>query len=106
MIQAESDPQKRDEYLQRLMELPNQVCFDLEFACPTLSLAHTHTDTLIQFAQDVFLACCLSYCMPFLLMQKWVEIIGKARQSVDFLKDQDVIRTVLNILQVLLSNQP
>ncbi|XP_042513165.1 protein EXPORTIN 1A [Macadamia integrifolia] len=54
MIQAESDPQKRDEYLQRLMELPNQ---------------------------------------------KWVEIIGQARQSVDFLKDQDVIRTVLNILQ-------
>lgn len=25
MIQAESDPQKRDEYLQRLMELPNQA---------------------------------------------------------------------------------
>jgi len=25
MIQAESDAQKRDEYLQRLMELPNQV---------------------------------------------------------------------------------
>lgn len=25
MIQAESDPQKRDEYLQRLMDLPNQV---------------------------------------------------------------------------------
>ena len=39
-------------------------------------------------------------------MQKWGEIIGQARQSVDFLKDQDVIRTVLNILQVLLSNQP
>ncbi|PON41471.1 Coatomer beta subunit [Parasponia andersonii] len=54
MIQAESDPQKRDEYLQRLMELPNQ---------------------------------------------KWAEIIGQARVSVDFLKDQDVIRTVLNILQ-------
>ncbi|KAJ4837330.1 Exportin-1 [Turnera subulata] len=54
MIQAESDPQKRDEYLQRLMELPNQ---------------------------------------------KWAEIIGQARQSVDFLKDQEVIRTVLNILQ-------
>ncbi|KAJ4953649.1 hypothetical protein NE237_030481 [Protea cynaroides] len=54
MIQAESDPQKRDEYLQRLMELPNQ---------------------------------------------KWAEIIGQARQSVDFLKDQGVIRTVLNILQ-------
>ncbi|KAE8673729.1 Protein EXPORTIN 1A [Hibiscus syriacus] len=54
MIQAESDPHKRDEYLQRLMELPNQ---------------------------------------------KWGEIIGQARQSVDFLKDQDVIRTVLTILQ-------
>lgn len=25
MIQAESDPDKRNEYLQRLMELPNQV---------------------------------------------------------------------------------
>ncbi|CAN1269136.1 Protein EXPORTIN 1A [Linum perenne] len=54
MIQAEPDPQKRDEYLQRLMTLPNQ---------------------------------------------KWAEIIAQARQSVDFLKDQDVIRTVLNILQ-------
>ncbi|KAM7463572.1 hypothetical protein LguiA_031693 [Lonicera macranthoides] len=54
MIQAESDPQKRDEYLQRLMELPNQ---------------------------------------------KWNEIIGHARQSVDLLKDQLVIKTVLNILQ-------
>ncbi|XP_024637721.1 protein EXPORTIN 1A isoform X2 [Medicago truncatula] len=54
MIQAESDSQKRDEFLQRLMELPNQ---------------------------------------------KWMEIIGQAHQNVDFLKDQDVIRTVLNILQ-------
>lgn len=36
------------------------------------------------------------------LVQKWAEIIGQARQSVDFLKDQDVIRAVLNILQVLL----
>ncbi|KAF8044403.1 hypothetical protein BT93_A2406 [Corymbia citriodora subsp. variegata] len=54
MIQAEPDPQKRDEYLQRLMDLPNR---------------------------------------------KWNEIISQARQSVDFLKDQDVIRTVLNILQ-------
>ncbi|KAK1366356.1 Importin N-terminal domain-containing protein [Heracleum sosnowskyi] len=54
MIQAESDPQKRDEYLQRLMELPNQ---------------------------------------------KWAEIIGQARQSVEFLKDQVVARAVLNILQ-------
>ncbi|KAI3807930.1 hypothetical protein L1987_23868 [Smallanthus sonchifolius] len=31
--------------------------------------------------------------------QKWAEIIGHARGNVDFLKDQDVIRTVLNILQ-------
>ncbi|KAL1539840.1 Exportin-1, variant 2 [Salvia divinorum] len=54
MIQAEPDPDKRTEYLQRLMELPNQ---------------------------------------------KWAEIIGQARQSVDFLKDPDVIRAVLNILQ-------
>ncbi|KAG7550928.1 Armadillo-type fold [Arabidopsis thaliana x Arabidopsis arenosa] len=54
MIQAEPDPQKRDEYLQRLMALPNQ---------------------------------------------KWAEIIGQARQSVEFLKDPGVIRTVLNILQ-------
>ncbi|KAL8233051.1 hypothetical protein R6Q57_002829 [Mikania cordata] len=54
MIQAESEALKREEYLQRLMNLPNQ---------------------------------------------KWVEIIGHARGNVDFLKDQDVIRTVLNILQ-------
>ncbi|KAH9607356.1 hypothetical protein KSS87_020127 [Heliosperma pusillum] len=54
MISAESDPQKRDEYLRRLMDLPNL---------------------------------------------KWNEIIGQARQSVDVLKDQDVIRAVLNILQ-------
>ncbi|XP_071732149.1 protein EXPORTIN 1A [Rutidosis leptorrhynchoides] len=54
MIQAESEASKRDEYLQRLMNLPNQ---------------------------------------------KWAEIIGHARGNVDFLKDQDVIRTVLNILQ-------
>ncbi|XP_078432688.1 protein EXPORTIN 1A-like isoform X2 [Wolffia australiana] len=54
MIQAEPDPVKRDEYLKRLMDLPNQ---------------------------------------------KWAEIIGQASQRVDILKDQDVIRTVLNILQ-------
>ncbi|XP_010930169.1 protein EXPORTIN 1A isoform X1 [Elaeis guineensis] len=54
MIQAESDPAKRDEYLKRLMDLPNQ---------------------------------------------KWVEIFGLASQSVDVLKDLDVIRIVLNILQ-------
>lgn len=38
--------------------------------------------------------------MMLSIIQKWAEIIGQARQSVDFLKDQDVIRTVLNILQV------
>ncbi|MFS7929630.1 putative importin-beta domain, armadillo-like helical, exportin-1/Importin-beta [Helianthus anomalus] len=54
MIQAEVEISKREEYLQRLMNLPNQ---------------------------------------------KWAEIIGHARGNVDFLKDQDVIRTVLNILQ-------
>ncbi|XP_076945553.1 protein EXPORTIN 1A-like [Bidens hawaiensis] len=54
MVQAESEAAKREEYLQRLMSLPNQ---------------------------------------------KWAEIIGHARGSVDFLKDPDVIRTVLNILQ-------
>ncbi|KAJ8499092.1 hypothetical protein OPV22_009644 [Ensete ventricosum] len=54
MIQAESDPSKRDEYLRRLMDLPNQ---------------------------------------------KWAEIIGQASLSVDVLKDQDVIRAILNILQ-------
>ncbi|KAL6541435.1 Exportin-1 [Orobanche gracilis] len=54
MIQAESDLQKREQFLQKLMWLPNQ---------------------------------------------KWVEIIGKARQNVEFLKDPDVIRAVLNILQ-------
>ncbi|KFK37753.1 hypothetical protein AALP_AA3G025500 [Arabis alpina] len=54
MIQSETDPQKRGEYLQRLMALPNE---------------------------------------------KWAEIIGQARQSADILKNPDVIRTVLNILQ-------
>ncbi|PWA66235.1 exportin 1A [Artemisia annua] len=54
MIQAESEASKRDEYLQRLMNLPNQ---------------------------------------------RWAEIIGHARGNADFLKDQEVIRSVLNILQ-------
>ncbi|XP_039139910.1 protein EXPORTIN 1A-like [Dioscorea cayenensis subsp. rotundata] len=54
MIHAESDSMKRDEYLKRLMDLPNQ---------------------------------------------KWAEIIGQAGRSVDVLKDQDIIRTILNILQ-------
>ena len=35
------------------------------------------------------------------LLQKWGEIIGQASQRVEVLKDQDVIRTVLNILQVI-----
>ncbi|CAJ2662664.1 unnamed protein product [Trifolium pratense] len=56
MIQPESDAQKRDEYIQHLMQLPNQ---------------------------------------------KWMEIIGQTHQNVEFLKDQDVIRTVDNILPVL-----
>ncbi|KAL3682847.1 hypothetical protein R1sor_000869 [Riccia sorocarpa] len=54
MIQAEGDIQRRDEYLQKLMELPNA---------------------------------------------RWAEIIGQARQSVDYLKTQDIIKAVLNILQ-------
>ncbi|XP_078175764.1 protein EXPORTIN 1A-like [Carex rostrata] len=54
MIQAEPDAGKRDEYLKRLMDLPNQ---------------------------------------------KWAEIIGQASHSIDVLKNHDVIRTVLNILQ-------
>jgi exportin-1 len=54
MIQAEGDLQRRDDYLQKLMELPNQ---------------------------------------------RWAEIIGQARQSVDYLKTQDIIKAVLNILQ-------
>ncbi|XP_071704739.1 protein EXPORTIN 1A-like isoform X2 [Rutidosis leptorrhynchoides] len=54
MIQEESEAIKREEYLQRPMNLLNQ---------------------------------------------KWSKIKGHARGSVDFLKDQDVIRTVPNILQ-------
>ncbi|KAJ0553649.1 putative importin-beta domain, armadillo-like helical, exportin-1/Importin-beta [Helianthus annuus] len=54
MIQAETEAAKREEYLQRLMNLPNL---------------------------------------------RWTEIIGQARNSVDYLKDQDVVRAVLNILQ-------
>ncbi|KAG9158076.1 hypothetical protein Leryth_000240 [Lithospermum erythrorhizon] len=54
MIHAESDPQKREEYLRRLMDLPNL---------------------------------------------KWAEIIGQAQQSAEILKDTDIIKAVLNILQ-------
>lgn len=35
-------------------------------------------------------------------MQRWAEIIGQARLSAEYLKDAEVIRTVLNILQVSL----
>jgi hypothetical protein len=38
--------------------------------------------------------------LQFFPLHKWMEIIGQAHQNVEFLKDQDVIRTVLNILQV------
>lgn len=38
-------------------------------------------------------------------MQKWAEIIGQARQSVELLKDPDVGRAVLNILQVCIGFQ-
>lgn len=42
MIQAEPDPQKRDEYVQRLMNLPNQV--DITILGPMQSsLSQTHT---------------------------------------------------------------
>lgn len=42
MIQAEPDPQKRDEYVQRLMNLPNQV--DITVLGPMQSsLSHRHT---------------------------------------------------------------
>lgn len=81
MIQAESEAAKREEYLQRLMNLPNQVGI-------------FYNDTTFQSNLNI-----MSYGES-LFMQKWAEIIGHARGSVDFLKDQDVIRTVLNILQV------
>ncbi|KAK3004971.1 hypothetical protein RJ639_018413, partial [Escallonia herrerae] len=90
MIQAEPDPQKRDEYLQRLMELPNQARF---FAEVFLVLQFCDSDTSTRFAGSI--GCSLTRCV----LQKWAEIIGQARQSVEFLKDQGVIRTVLNILQ-------
>ncbi|KAI7743245.1 hypothetical protein M8C21_003593, partial [Ambrosia artemisiifolia] len=78
MIQAESEITKREEYLQRLMSLPNQACVLL------MNICFKHW---IIMAYNSF------------IMQKWAEIIGHARGNVDFLKDQDVIRTVLNILQ-------
>ena len=35
-------------------------------------------------------------------VQRWVEIINQARQSVEYLKAVEVVRAVLNILQVCL----
>lgn len=99
MIQAEPDPQKRDEYVQRLMNLPNQV--DITVLGPmqsSLSQTHTH-DSLAKVA----IADSILWLMSSLVIQKWSEIIGQARQSVEVLKDQEVIRTVLNILQVCIS---
>lgn len=94
MIQAESDPSKRDEYLQRLMEFPNQVCFRQD---PCVGHFHLpfHSLYLLTNAPGQ-----LSLWLMDSILQKWAEIIGQAHQSVDFLKDQDVIRAVLNILQV------
>ncbi|KAL7263294.1 hypothetical protein ACSBR1_001463 [Camellia fascicularis] len=57
---------------------------------------------LMDMACDTFLKIVQKYKRKFVIVQKWVEIIGQARHSVDFLKDQDVIRIVLNILQELI----
>lgn len=86
MIQAESDNTKRDEYLKRLMSLPNQVsCFIF----------------LHGFIYGLLLNMIFTWlCFGFVILQKWAEIIGQASQSIDILKNQDVIRSVLNILQV------
>ena len=89
MIQAESDNAKRDEYLKRLISLPNQVsCFAFQ---------HAHWLYLwILLEYNFELVTLWSYDL-----QKWAEIIGQASQSIDILKNQDVIRSVLNILQVM-----
>ncbi|KAL7254761.1 hypothetical protein ACSBR1_008992 [Camellia fascicularis] len=59
-------------------------------------------EDLEDMACDTFLKIVQKYKRKFVIVQKWVEIAGQARHSVDFLKDQDVIRTVLNILQELI----
>lgn len=87
MIQAESDPVKRDEYLKRLMDLPNQV------GDSHWTFFFKPLNSYSRFLND--------WWCDRLLRQKWAEIIGQASQRVDILKDQDVIRTVLNILQVI-----
>jgi len=91
MIQAESDAQKRDEYLQKLMVLPNQVI-----------CLHEKLQYFLYLFNVFFMeAKCYNARDPtHFLLQRWMEIIGKAHQNADFLKDQDVIRNVLNILQV------
>ncbi|PRQ37864.1 hypothetical protein RchiOBHm_Chr4g0407411 [Rosa chinensis] len=55
-----------------------------------------HTQHTLAKSQ-VLIVYCVSY--EVLVIQRWSEIIGQARQSVKVLKDQEVIRTVLNILQ-------
>lgn len=87
MISAESDPQKRDEFLRRLMDLPNQV---VNLWCSTVMGGELLCHLFFFFLNN-------DYRVD---AQKWAEIIGQARQSVDVLKDADVIRAVLNILQV------
>ena len=98
MIQAESDSQKRDEFLQRLMELPNQVfcLLDKSFAESLLFYAFEFCKKFWK-PSIIINVCTFGFFSP---LQKWMEIIGQAHQNVEFLKDQDVIRTVLNILQV------
>lgn len=51
------------------------------------------------------LTLCITFYDKFCVFaQKWAEIIGQASQSVDVLKNQDVIRSVLNIMQVFCKN--
>lgn len=61
MIQAEPDPQKRDEYVQRLMNLPNQV--DITVLGPMqsfLSQTHTHDSLACTHLQKLQLL--IVYC--------------------------------------------
>lgn len=111
MIHAESDSMKRDEYLKRLMDLPNQVG---RICCTTIFL-YNYASSILYELNLFYNDCCgnssvivhlllveMSYVI-FLsfALQKWAEIIGQAGRSVDVLKDQDIIRTILNILQVM-----
>lgn len=47
MIQAEGDPQRRDDYLQKLMELPNQVfAFMGQWRALYIGWILSHTDCI------------------------------------------------------------